>query len=229
MIEVAIAMQGLIFDADGVIIDMPHEDIWRQVLQEQGVKHFTTQEYDELASGIPRRQSVINLLKHFGIAFDEELVERLYHRKQEITDNYIDSGAIKFYESTIDFMFEAYGAVPLGLGSSSHNAGKILMKKIVKGASVYDLFNYAISGNVHPGKPDPKIYLLVAEGMSVDPQGCIVFEDSVSGVRSAKGAGMYCVGLDRTGIQDKLLSAGADLVVADINMINLKNLEAYVK
>jgi beta-phosphoglucomutase-like phosphatase (HAD superfamily) len=42
-------------------------------------------------------------------------------------------------------------------------------------------------------KPDPEIYHLALEKSSVDPQECIVIEDSRNGVLAAKAAGMHIV------------------------------------
>ncbi len=43
----------------------------------------------------------------------------------------------------------------------------------------------------YPGKPAPDIYLLTMERLGVTPEDCIVFEDSLGGVRSAHAAGIH--------------------------------------
>jgi beta-phosphoglucomutase-like phosphatase (HAD superfamily) len=42
-------------------------------------------------------------------------------------------------------------------------------------------------------KPNPAIYLLVAEQCGVDPQHCVVLEDTHHGMKAALSAGMKCV------------------------------------
>ena len=42
-------------------------------------------------------------------------------------------------------------------------------------------------------KPHPDIYLLVAKKSGVDPQDCVVLEDTAHGMTAAKEAGMFCV------------------------------------
>jgi mannitol-1-/sugar-/sorbitol-6-phosphatase len=39
------------------------------------------------------------------------------------------------------------------------------------------------------GKPDPQGYLLAARALGVDPEGCLVIEDSPAGVAAARAAG----------------------------------------
>ncbi len=47
--------------------------------------------------------------------------------------------------------------------------------------------------DVQNGKPDPEIYLLAAQKLEVQPQDCLVIEDSPNGVRAGVAAGMNVV------------------------------------
>jgi beta-phosphoglucomutase len=51
------------------------------------------------------------------------------------------------------------------------------------------------SEDVTKHKPDPEIYLKSAANLQVEPDFCVVFEDSFSGVTAAKNAGMKVVGV----------------------------------
>ena len=71
---------------------------------------------------------------------------------------------------------------------------------------------------VERGKPEPDLFLYAAERMQVDPHHTLVIEDSVSGVRAGKAAGMMVWGFvggshyqSRDG-KAMLLGAGADRV-----------------
>ncbi|MFN7095447.1 MAG: HAD family hydrolase, partial [Burkholderiales bacterium] len=65
-------------------------------------------------------------------------------------------------------------------------------------------------------KPSPFPYILAARKLGVVPANCIVFEDSVNGIISAKQAGMYAVGLHRYAFPETLSYHGADEVVNNI-------------
>ncbi len=52
------------------------------------------------------------------------------------------------------------------------------------------------SGIINKSKPAPDIYLYVAEKIGVNPEDCLVFEDSEVGVKAAISAGMKVVWLD---------------------------------
>jgi HAD superfamily hydrolase (TIGR01509 family) len=60
------------------------------------------------------------------------------------------------------------------------------------------------SSDVARAKPDPEIYLKTAEKLNVHPSDCVVFEDSVSGIMSAKNAGMKVIALLTTHSRDEL-------------------------
>lgn len=47
--------------------------------------------------------------------------------------------------------------------------------------------------DVENGKPDPEMYLMVANELGVSPEECLVIEDSPTGVKAALNAEMYVV------------------------------------
>lgn len=60
------------------------------------------------------------------------------------------------------------------------------------------------SENVTKHKPDPEVYLKSAQNLGVDPERCLVFEDSFSGVSAGKNAGMKVVGVLTSHIVEEL-------------------------
>lgn len=216
--------KGLIFDADGVVLDMPHEKVWREAVKAYGIEEFTTADYDALASGVSRRDACKSILKHFDVDYDDLVIEELYHLKQEITERFICQGKLKFFGSALNLILDAKEYdVKVSIASSSENAGRALRSarlrdhvKCNEYETIADIFDDIISGGVNPGKPDPKIFLSSAEHLGVEPTESIVFEDAVSGVKAAKAGGFYCVGVDRTGISLGLRAEGADIVVPDL-------------
>jgi len=65
--------------------------------------------------------------------------------------------------------------------------------------------------HVKNAKPDPEIYLKAANTLNAEPDECIVFEDSVVGIRAAKSAGMRCIAITNT-YPSEFLKA-ADLII----------------
>jgi len=69
----------------------------------------------------------------------------------------------------------------------------------VLAAARLDVATTVASDEVPAPKPAPDLYLAAARLVGVDPGGCLVFEDSVTGVRAAQAAGMRVVGVERHG------------------------------
>jgi beta-phosphoglucomutase len=72
-----------------------------------------------------------------------------------------------------------------------------------------DVFDFVASrDDVENGKPDPEIYLLVADQLGVPPSECLVIEDSPTGVKAALAAGMACIAVSTPFTKQTLHAAG---------------------
>jgi len=69
------------------------------------------------------------------------------------------------------------------------------------------------------GKPSPEPYLKAAELIQVDPSMCVVIEDSINGVRSAKAAGCFALAVPT------VHALGLDYHMADIVIHSLNEIE----
>src|SRR5206468_12729936 len=74
-------------------------------------------------------------------------------------------------------------------------------------------------------KPDPEGYVLALDalrarhGADLGAGHCLVFEDSLAGVASAKAAGMWAVGVANTYSPEALRQAGADAVLGGLTQL----------
>ena len=73
---------------------------------------------------------------------------------------------------------------------------KKLYEPVLRNNCIYNYFDvFCTTEEVGKSKDYPDIYLLAASEMDVSPEDCIVFEDVLKGIVSAKNAGMYTVGV----------------------------------
>ena len=84
------------------------------------------------------------------------------------------------------------------------------------------------SGFLLPSKPAPDVFLLAASLNRTPPERCVVFEDSLAGMKGAKAAGMKCVGI-ATSVDisqmtdaDITLSSYDDLRIEDVEKLFLR-------
>jgi beta-phosphoglucomutase-like phosphatase (HAD superfamily) len=68
------------------------------------------------------------------------------------------------------------------------------MDALLRGIGLRDAFDALASATevAHP-KPAPDLYLLAASKLGVPPEACVAIEDTPTGLRAARAAGMYGV------------------------------------
>ncbi|NLJ45991.1 MAG: HAD-IA family hydrolase, partial [Treponema sp.] len=95
----------------------------------------------------------------------------------------------------------------------------------------YSLERYVdciVSGEeVARGKPNPDVFLRAAELLGVEPEACVVIEDSDNGLAAARAAGIRSIGY-RNPNSGRQSLATADRIVEDIRAISLSMLEQLV-
>lgn len=77
--------------------------------------------------------------------------------------------------------------------------------------------------DVVKGKPDPEVYSKAATQLGYTPDRCIVFEDSLSGVESALGAGCKVIAITTTHNEGEF--QGVAYAVDDFTDERLKNID----
>ena len=82
--------------------------------------------------------------------------------------------------------------------------------------------NTITAEDVAAGKPDPACYRLAKDFLDLGPTApVLIFEDSPTGVRAGKAAECMVLGVGTTTDIEKLLEAGADWVVSDLQSVEL--------
>ncbi|MBZ6078636.1 HAD family hydrolase [Microvirga puerhi] len=71
--------------------------------------------------------------------------------------------------------------------------------------------------DVARGKPDPLPYLTALERLGIGAGEAVAFEDSPSGMKAAKGAGLYSFGMLTGLTAEDMTSVGADCTITDFH------------
>jgi beta-phosphoglucomutase-like phosphatase (HAD superfamily) len=247
--------QGAIFDVDGVLVDSPHEDAWRDSLNElmqtkwSDIRDqttwspgaFTPTVYQTQMSGKPRMSGARAALDYFGVPDADVRVQEYADYKQAKVIQLIKAGDFTPYPDALRFIIAVKDAgLRVAAASSSKNAGLLLglirlgefaKEQGISSPSVRPddtLLSYLdgdVSGRTFPhGKPAPDMFLAAASELGVSPQDSIVMEDAPAGVEAAKAGGMAALGIARHDDKDLLAQAGADIVVASLDEIDLQAL-----
>ena len=109
---------GAIFDVDGVLVDSPHEEAWRESLRElmagpwadivgqtsYSPEKFTPALYHERMSGKPRTAGATAALEYFGVPDIDRRVKEYGEHKQEMIIRLISEGRFSAYDDAVRFV-----------------------------------------------------------------------------------------------------------------------------
>lgn len=205
------ALQAVIFDMDGVLIDS--EKFWTQaeldVFSSYGVqvtdelaaqtKYMTTQEVTEFwYERFP--------WENFDSSdLEDKVVTRVIEMIQ--SQDCTMSGVQEFIQT---LKSKAY---KIGLAT---NAPLRVAHVVLEKLQVRELFDTVHSSEFETqGKPHPAVYLTSAKNLGVSPEHCIAIEDSQSGLKAAKEAGMQTIIF--TNNDESIHSNLADFKILDFN------------
>jgi beta-phosphoglucomutase-like phosphatase (HAD superfamily) len=133
--------EGAIFDVDGVLVDSPHEEAWREALRQLletewsdireqtswAPERFTPAVYQQVMSGKPRMSGALAALEHFDVPAPEQRVDAYAERKQDMVIKLIEAGEFEAYPDALRFVLAVRAAgIPVAAASSSKNAGLFL-------------------------------------------------------------------------------------------------------
>ena len=101
------------------------------------------------------------------------------------------------------------------------------MDFVLNKTGVGKFFEIIINGNmIKNSKPHPEIYLKTVEAIGYPHQKCLVIEDSLSGIESARKAGCKIIALTTTHTPEEL--HGAHLVIDDFEQLSIPELKNLV-
>lgn len=212
----------IIFDMDGVLINSEpvHQRHEREMYEELGLQ--LSFEEQQSFVGMSAMDSWSFVIDKYKLDFTpQELLLRgrgKYLRVLNETDE------VKMMEGAMDLLMRLENAgfhLLLASSATSVTVGAVLKKfELIK---IFPLF---IGGDmVHNSKPNPDIFLQIAEQANVLPEECLVIEDAEHGVTAAVQAGMKVVGFQNhhSGKQDL---ANAHVVVDKLDQITLEMLKS---
>ncbi|WP_051709632.1 HAD-IA family hydrolase [Andreprevotia chitinilytica] len=190
---------AVFFDMDGTLIDSTPaiELVWRRWAERHGV------DVDLLLSKIHGRrgQEVIpEVAPHLDVA---EEVRQLIAEESVTLDGTVRIAGVETALASLgDAKWSIVTSATHGLAAAKLGFVGLAIPKHLIG-----------SEDVKNGKPHPEPYLLAAEHHQVQPEQCLAFEDAISGIRSAKAAGMTVVALATSHLVEQLTEA--DLIIRD--------------
>ena len=184
---------GLIFDMDGTMVDnmMVHHHAWKHKLAEVGLDLTL----DEVIAKCHGKNDDI-LVRLFGDKYTFEERDRISCEK-EARYREIFLEQLKLVDGLPELLENAYQqGIPMGIGTAARMEN---VNYVLDNLNIRHYFKAIVCDrDVTHGKPDPEVFFKVAELMQVPPANCLVFEDSPTGAKTARNAGMKAIILTTT-------------------------------
>lgn len=215
-------MDALIFDMDGVIVDS--EPIWiaskQKTLQELGVKVADSYHYQLFGTTLEHMWT--RMKKDFNLPLS---VDQCIAKGEKIRGEMLRTEPTKAIPGAVPLIKRLNQAgVPLAIASSSSVED---IEKAVTSLKLQPYFQALVSGETcERSKPFPDVFLKAAQALAIEPDKCLVIEDSVSGVKAAKAAGMVCLGFENPTFPKQDLRQ-ADGLIQDFSTVTLESCHSY--
>ncbi len=191
--------KGAIFDLDGTLFDSMH--IWHDV----DVEFFRRR-------NLPLDSGYVDVIKNMHLPAAAVYTKEKYNLKEsaeQIVDEWLQL-CREAYLSDVDLKSGVYdylkmlynNGVKMAFATASE---KVVCEQTLKNHGIFDLFtDFAYVSEINIGKTKPDIYLLASKRIGVEPQDCIVFEDIIEGICSAKEGGFITCGVfDKSSAKDE--------------------------
>ena len=193
-----------LFDLDGVILDT--EGSYTAFWDDYGSRNFSEKDFGLKIKG----QTLVKIL---GDYFPEE------KKREAIIDSIND------FERNMTYPFVPGAEEYIkSLKSNGIRTAVVTSSNIPKMENVYrchpgfrEMFDIILtSEDFSESKPSPYCYLKAMRLFGAGPEDCVVFEDSLAGLQSARASGAFVTALTTTN-PEEVVRNYADLVIRDFN------------
>lgn len=198
---------AILWDLDGTIVDTKtsHVFTWETALQ----KHGYALDMAVFESNFGRNNTTL-LPILLGFTPDDDLMTQIIEDKEALFRQ------IAPERITLVPGVETWLSAADGLNYAQAIASSAPMENITTMLGIFNLESYfqsIISGTDLPAKPKPDVFFQAAQTLAVQPENCVVIEDSLAGVEAAHRAGMRCIAVSTTHPRRDL--SQADIVIDD--------------
>lgn len=179
--------QAVCFDLDGLLVDT--EPIWmdaKEVLFERYGIGFDAADHSAVF-GTSEAQSAAYFTRRMGLP--ESDTERIRLEYLEIVTQKLDTD-IPVQPGARELIASLRGRVPIALAT---NTRRPIVEMVLERVGLAGSFDALATSDETQPKPAPHLYLLACQRLGIAPGSAVGLEDSPTGVRAVKAAGMYCI------------------------------------
>ncbi len=217
------SIKGILFDMDGVLVDSNAEveKFWRAWAVKENLI-LTDQIIAEHIYGRTTIDTINELFQLSDPAVKKQIIEAAL-----VFDRNLNPALMQEAARFVSEIASAFHKIAVVTSAPLERTQKILrLNKIDR------FFSHCVTGDeITRGKPDPEPYLKGASKLQLQPAGCLVFEDSNSGILSAIAAGMYVIAVNNENyVHDKVIGHINDYTNMSVhnNILNIGTHKVHI-
>lgn len=215
-------LKAVIFDMDGVLLDseVAHYKVLKKMFLEEYDYDFPLEDFVSNC-GTPEDETWVVQLGRAGIDADRFALKK---RHWELYEEYKAEHGLPTFPGLKEFLIslKERGCL-LAVASSS---AKEEIRTNLKYLDCERYFDEVVSAQeCKKGKPNPEVFLLAASMLGVQPESCLVIEDSYSGMVAAKRAGMKWIGFCGSEIPTNM--SYADITFSDYRIVDSSDMDKW--
>jgi len=173
-------MDGLMFDTERLVIEG-----WTKIGKDYNIN--ITEEIILQSIGLDIKGTEVVFKEHLGDNFP---FMKMREHRENYSGSFIEENGVPVKEGLyelLDYLDEI--GIPKAVATSTVRQK---VDKLFGLTNLHNRFDAIVCGDeITKGKPNPDIFLTVANKLKVNPKDCIVLEDSINGIKAAHNAGMY--------------------------------------
>ncbi|MBJ7354408.1 MAG: HAD family phosphatase [Thermoleophilaceae bacterium] len=182
-------VEAVIFDMDGVIVES--EALWdkarEDLVKETGGRWGAGAQ--EAMMGMASHEWSVYVRDELEVPMSAEEISRDVVARLEA----LYREDLPLIEGSAEAVHAAAEHWPVAIASSSNRE---LIDLIAELAGIHHVLRTTVSSEeAGRGKPSPDVFLLAAEQLGVEPENCVVIEDSANGIRAGVAAGMKVIAI----------------------------------
>ena len=194
-------IKAILLDLDGVVIDSEplHVKSEGRLFSEYGIS-IDPEDWPQFKGLTPQAvfhfvRTKYNLRENIDIFLEKKYRYLAEAYERELT----------LFPDVLPFLQHFQNGFVFALTTSTRRP---LTKWVLTKFQLRDIFQVVITADdVARGKPHPEPYAKTIQKLQLTPPECVVIEDSVNGVKSAKAAGAKCIAVTTSFREHKLLEA----------------------
>ena len=181
-------INAAIFDFNGTLFwdTAMHNEAWDRFLEQHGIALSNRQKHETMHG--KNNREILRAI--FGPELETEDADTLSQEKEAIYRTIADREGVRLADGAPELFDDLVALrVPFTIATASE---KVNLDFYFERLSLDRWFSWdrlVYNDLTLPSKPDPTMYLKAAAAIGMAPGECVIFEDSISGIRAAENAG----------------------------------------